>query len=219
MAERIFESIRDSQEIGTTLNLLGEMEEDASVSQRSIAKKLGVAVGLTNSLIKRCIRKGLIKVSDAPARRYAYYLTPKGFQEKARLTATYLSVSLDFFRTARSQYGDIADECLTRGWTHVAIYGATELTEIATLAGNEIGLKFAAIIDPKRNTREFCGVPVQQTPNAPKGERPFDAIIIADITAPQLVYDELTALLPAERVLVVDLLRVSSKTAKGAQVD
>ena len=46
--------------------------------------------------------KGLVKMSQVPLNRYAYYLTPQGFAEKSRLTAEYLSVSFNFFRRARN---------------------------------------------------------------------------------------------------------------------
>ena len=48
------------------------------------------------------MKKGFVKAKAAPYKRYAYYLTPKGFNEKSRLVAQYLEVSLDFFRTART---------------------------------------------------------------------------------------------------------------------
>ncbi len=82
-----------------TLGLLTAVEANSQLTQRSAAKELGVALGLVNAYLKRCIRKGLIKVKQAPANRYAYYVTPKGFAEKSRLTVEYLSVSLAFFRS------------------------------------------------------------------------------------------------------------------------
>ncbi|MGL4729464.1 MAG: winged helix-turn-helix transcriptional regulator, partial [Bosea sp. (in: a-proteobacteria)] len=73
--------------------LLASVEREAHVSQRKLASELGVALGLVNTYIKRCVKKGLIKVQEVPSRRYAYYLTPHGFAEKSRLTAEYLSWS------------------------------------------------------------------------------------------------------------------------------
>lgn len=74
------------------LSLLNSVQ-DGATSQRRIAADLGIALGLVNAYLKRCIRKGLVKVSEAPAHRYAYYLTPHGFAEKSRLTVEYLSSS------------------------------------------------------------------------------------------------------------------------------
>jgi len=79
-----------------TLELLEAIEARSDVTQRHLADRLGVALGLANSYLKRCARKGLIKVHQAPANRYLYYLTPQGFAEKARLTGEYLTSSLDF---------------------------------------------------------------------------------------------------------------------------
>ena len=72
------------------LNLLDVVEENSAITQRSLAAELGVALGLTNTYLKRCAKKGFIKVQQVPSNRYAYYLTPHGFAEKSRLTAEYL---------------------------------------------------------------------------------------------------------------------------------
>ena len=66
------------------LGLLEFVERNGAQSQRHIAAELGIALGLVNAYLKRCVKKGLIKVSSAPARQYAYYLTPQGFAEKSR---------------------------------------------------------------------------------------------------------------------------------------
>src|SRR5947209_18495801 len=84
------------------LGLLNSVE-DGATSQRRIASELGVALGLVNAYLKRCVKKGLVKVSEAPTRRYAYYLTPRGFAEKSRLTVEYLSSSFSFFRQAKAE--------------------------------------------------------------------------------------------------------------------
>src|SRR3546814_20398762 len=87
--------------------MLDVIETRDHVTQRSLAGELGIALGLTNIYLKRCINKGLIKVRKAPARRYAYYVTAKGFSEKARLTSEYLTRSLSLFRLAREDCSDV----------------------------------------------------------------------------------------------------------------
>src|SRR3546814_593722 len=86
-----------------TRGLLRAVQENSALTQRSMARELGIALGLANAYLKRCVRKGYIKVRQAPPNRYAYYLTPQGFAEKTRLTSEYLSSSFRFFRRARSQ--------------------------------------------------------------------------------------------------------------------
>src|SRR5262245_40717266 len=77
---------RNSESNRIRLGLLESAERDSAQSQRRLAAGLGIAVGLVNIYLKRCVKKGLLKMTEAPARRYAYYLTPSGFSEKARLT-------------------------------------------------------------------------------------------------------------------------------------
>ena len=85
------------------LEVLSAVERDSRITQRSLSRELGIALGLANAYLKRCAKKGLIKIRQVPLNRYAYYLTPKGFAEKSRLTAEYLAVSFNFFRDAREQ--------------------------------------------------------------------------------------------------------------------
>ena len=79
-------------EIGIILGMLSAVERDSNVTQRHLARELGIALGLANAYLKRCAKKGFIKIRQVPLNRYAYYLTPRGFAEKSRLTAEYLSV-------------------------------------------------------------------------------------------------------------------------------
>ena len=64
-----------------TLEILQVIDSKKDVTQRHLASRLDVALGLANSYLKRCVHKGLIKIQQAPANRYFYYLTPKGFSE------------------------------------------------------------------------------------------------------------------------------------------
>src|SRR5579872_4632175 len=98
------------------LGLLESVERDGAQSQRRLAGELGIALGLVNAYIKRCINKGLLKVNQVPAGRYAYYLTPHGFAEKSRLTVEYLSYSFSFFRHAREDCAAVLRAAHARGF-------------------------------------------------------------------------------------------------------
>src|SRR5258708_1650936 len=118
---------RDKAENEILLGVLDLVERDPSLTQRSVARELGIALGLANTYLKRCIHKGLIKVSQVPPRRYAYYLTPQGFTEKSRLTATYLAYSFSFFRQARAQFADIFASAVARNQRRLALIGEGDL--------------------------------------------------------------------------------------------
>lgn len=187
-------------------DLLRSLERDAHVSQRQLATELGVALGLINAYLKRCVKKGLIKVRRAPRRRYAYYLTPRGFAEKTRLTAEFLSWSLSFFRQARAQCGALMEEASTRGWRTLALLGASELAEIAILCAAEHGLAVAAVVDSGVLKPRIGGVPVY--PEIASGLTDADGWIITGIHDAQALYDELALLVGPSRILFPNLVPI-----------
>jgi len=69
-----------------SFQLLEEISGNEEQTRRDLSKKLGLALGLINSYIKKIASKGCITVSTIPENRYKYYLTPYGFAEKTRLT-------------------------------------------------------------------------------------------------------------------------------------
>src|SRR5262245_22947851 len=123
------------------LGLLDAVEQDRAQSQRLLASELGIALGLVNAYLKRCVKKGLVKVRSAPARRYAYYLTPQGFAEKSRLTVDYLSYSFGFFRQAKTDCSELFRAASARGVEKVLLAGQSDLAEIASLCAMEHGVK------------------------------------------------------------------------------
>jgi len=71
----------DNQDL-RTLKILEEIEKDKTPSQRYLAGKLNISLGLVNSFIKRLAQKGLFKIKNIPKNRVKYILTPKGAAEK-----------------------------------------------------------------------------------------------------------------------------------------
>jgi DNA-binding MarR family transcriptional regulator len=189
------------------------VQADSAVTQRSLARELGIALGIANATLRRCVDKGLIKVRQAPARRYAYYLTPHGFAEKSRLTAEYLTDSFRFFRDARSQCEALLAGCAARGWRRIALAGAGELAEIAQLCSANAGVELVAVIDRRQAGRTFGGLPVvADLAHVPGGT--VDAVVVTDVNAPQENFDAMrTAAVmigfDADRILAPKLLRVS----------
>ncbi len=190
-----------------TLGMLNMVHDNSATSQRSMAGDLGIALGLANAYLKRCVKKGLIKIRQAPANRYAYYLTPKGFAEKSRLTAEFLSESFKLFRRARTESVDLFNLCRNRKWNRIALYGISDLTEIITLSAKDFPIELIAVIDKTSGATEFSGLPVvSEIP----GTETVDAVIICAINDSQPAYDDACAKFPPERVLVYKFLGVST---------
>jgi DNA-binding MarR family transcriptional regulator len=198
--------------LGVMLGTLTAVHTNSGISQRSLARELGIALGLANAYLKRCARKGLIKVHAAPARRYSYYLTPKGFAEKSRLTIAYLACSLSFFRDARESCAAVLESAGKRGWSRIVLVGASDLAEISAICALDSGIVIVAVIDPSASGLRIAGLPIVQSFAAVEGN--YDGIIVTDLNATHEVFDDAVSRFGAEKVLAPSLLGL----ATGAQV-
>lgn len=196
------------------LGLLDAVEQNQAQSQRLLASELGIALGLVNAYLKRCIKKGLVKVRSAPARRYAYYLTPQGFAEKSRLTVDYLSYSFGFFRQAKTDCSALFKAASARGVEKVLLVGQTDLAEIASLCAIEHGIKIAGIVQQGAARPEFIGLLVFE--NFEAVTSPFDAVLITDVLKPRETCEAAVSRFGVERVLVPDLLGVRMRQKSEA---
>src|ERR1700704_3093358 len=212
--DRLLHTEHENERI--VLGLLNSADHDGGSSQRHIAAELGIALGLVNAYLKRCVKKGLVKVHDAPARRYAYYLTPQGFAEKSRLTVQYLSNSFSFFRLAKSDCARVFAAAKANGFDRLVLAGKSDLAEIAILCAVEAAVKIVAIVDPRSDDAQFVGVDVVRSYADMKKE--FDAVIVTDVTRAKLSFDAAVEACGAERVLAPALLglRPPAKATEGA---
>jgi DNA-binding MarR family transcriptional regulator len=188
------------------LGLLESVERDGAKSQRRLATELGVALGLVNAYVKRCVNKGLLKVTQAPAGRFAYYLTPHGFAEKSRLTVEYLSYSFSFFRQAKADCLAVVDQARAQGFTRLVLAGRSDLAEIAAICALESNVKVIAVVDAKFAGSRFMGVTAAKSyGDLPEG---FDAVIVTDLTDAAETARQAIARVGGGRVLIPNLLRV-----------
>lgn len=210
---RLPEVLHDREgDSGIVLELLKSVEQDGGQSQRRLAAELGIALGLVNAYLKRCVSKGLVKVQNVPARRYAYYLTPQGFAEKSRLTVDYLSSSFSFFREAKADCLAMFETGRTLGLKSVVLVGRSDLAEIAVICGIESQIEIVALVDPKSTPGHFLGVPVAASFDGVTTG--FDAVVITDLEDPYGSWERARARFGESRVLIPRLLGVS-KSAQG----
>jgi DNA-binding MarR family transcriptional regulator len=201
----------ESDNARIVLGLLESVERDGAQSQRKLASDLGIALGLVNAYLKRCVKKGLLKIGEVPPRRYAYYLTPHGFAEKSRLTVEYLSSSFSFFRRAREDCSSVLKAAHARGWNRIALIGVSDLAEVATICALEQGITIVAVVDAEATRDRFVGIPVVRSLDAVPGG--FDALIITDLASTRETMKAALTALEAERVFVPVLLRMGPDRA------
>ncbi len=191
---------------GITLGLLESVERDGMRSQRHLASELGIALGLVNAYVKRCINKGWLKVTQAPAGRYAYYLTPRGFSEKSRLTVQYLSYSFSFFREAKADCIRLFEGARSQGLTRLILVGRSELAEIAAICAHDCEIEIVGVMDPRADAPQLMRFPMFTSFEAVQVQ--FDAVVIADLVEPQVAAAEAIERFGAARVLIPHVLHV-----------
>lgn len=135
---------RDEQMI---LNLLSAIEEEPNTTQKDLATRLGVAVGVVNSYLKRVIYKGYVKTMSLQRRRLRYLLTSNGIKEKTRLTYEFLKYSYIYIREIRRKTREILSPLARQGKKRIVFYGGGEIAELAYLTVRELGMTLVTVLD------------------------------------------------------------------------
>jgi len=160
------------------LFVLQEVEQNPLLTQRSLAKKLGVALGLTNLYLKRLVKKGYVKITTIPRNRIRYILTPYGFAEKSRLTYEYLQYSLTYYRDIRHRLNHTLAVLEKAGVKRIVVFGVGELAELAYLSIQESNLVLVGFAADGPGDR-FLSLP-RGTLDSVK-EWNFDTILISEL--------------------------------------
>ena len=195
----------DKTGLQTEIDLLAALERREVVTQPALAKRLSISVGMVNALLKRAVRKGLVKAKAAPYKRWAYYVTPEGFQEKSRLVAQYLDASLAFFRMARREYRVLFLDGRRMGFRRFVLVGRGEVAEIALLAALEADAELVGILDRESNADRLHGLPVLRSLEEAEA---WDALVITESRHPQEAFETLRDTVPARQVLAPSFLRI-----------
>ncbi len=188
------------------LEILAAIEEGTPLTQRALARRLGVALGLTNLYLKRLAKKGFIKIVEFPRKpaardRLRYLLTPRGIAEKARLTYEHMAYALLLYRRARQTLREPLSVLAGNGMKRIVLYGTGEAAEVAYLTLKEFGLEPVGIFSREAGGH-FLGFPVQAVTEL-AGEE-FDGLILATFERPEQHVAELSSLgLPKEKILTL----------------
>jgi DNA-binding MarR family transcriptional regulator len=137
--------------------ILDELSNNDALTQRDLSKRMGIALGLVNSYIKNLMAKGYITVRNIPSRRYAYYLTPKGFAEKSRLAYDLLQDYTRIYREAKNNYRQLFFELERAGAKRIVFAGADEVAEFAYITLQDTKLELAGVVDNDRASEMFFG--------------------------------------------------------------
>ncbi|HCU06995.1 MAG TPA: hypothetical protein DIC42_05405 [Holosporales bacterium] len=185
-----FQKIRSQTEKDVMVRLLTSIDQKSDFTQRGLAKDLGIALGLMNQYLKRCVVKGWVRGTQISPKRMTYFLTPEGFKEKSHMVKDYLARSMNFFKDARTQCGEAFELCKAQGWSKIALVGDGDLADIAKLVATDSAFKIE-VVSAQMNLKKY------------------DALIVTDVVNPQGTYDALKHKVDCGRLLTLNLLHIS----------
>ena len=171
------------------LRMLQAIAEGDRVTQRSLAGKLGIALGLANVYCKRLVRKGFVKCVNVQSNRLRYLLTPKGIAEKTRLTYEFMGYSLYLYSQVRFHLQAVLEPYGLRNRKRVAVYGTGEAAELAFLSIAELGLELVAVFGDGAGGRYFLGQPVRDI--AAHDQVAFDVLLLATLEPCEQIVEDL----------------------------
>ena len=169
--------------------LMSEIAGEEPVSQRELARRLGIALGLVNSYLKNLVAKGYVRVRTFPKNRYAYLLTPRGIAEKSRLAYQHLSYFTDLYTITRQDYRVLFQSLKRAGASKVVFCGVDEVAEIAYLSLREAGMELAAVVDDEHQGEVFFDRDISHLSKALELENCM--IVISSLKRGWQLFDEL----------------------------
>ncbi|MBI4445350.1 MAG: winged helix-turn-helix transcriptional regulator [Acidobacteria bacterium] len=141
--------------------ILSEIDAGRSVTQRLLARELGIALGLTNLLMKRLIERGFVKTKREKGRRTVkYFLTRSGATEKARLSRMYLENTLRLYTETRERIREALYRMEARDGKilqRIIFFGAGDVAEIAFITLNRSRFELVGVVDDQSQGQEFLG--------------------------------------------------------------
>jgi hypothetical protein len=192
--------------------ILDQLEAGRPVSQRSLSGELGIALGLTNLLVRRMMHKGWVQLVRVPPNRYRYFLTPAGLAEKARRSRAYFASTVDFYVQARDRIRQVLDATSANwdafgGPKDLVFFYAGEIAEIGYVCLHDTDFRLVGVVDPSHAARPFFGIPVHSLSalhNTRLAGESFSVLVVmsfSDTTETQALLD--TRAVPGSKVVWV----------------
>ena len=162
-----------------SLRILDEVAKEPAVTQRALAHRLGIALGLTNTYIKRLYIKGHIKIKNLPKNRLKYIITPEGLIEKSKLTYGYMHRSITYFRDVREKIEQAYARMTASGVSKILLWGDGEIAELCYISTRGLPLKIIGVVDGISRKKGFFDCDLYTKEEVRHID--FDAILVASI--------------------------------------
>lgn len=103
----------------THYSLLKTLEDNPSLSQRDLAKRLGISLGKVNFCLNALVGKGFLKINNFRNSNnklaYAYVLTPRGIEMRAKMTVQFLKYKVQEYERLKAEIEELMREVEAQG--------------------------------------------------------------------------------------------------------
>lgn len=162
------------------LRLLSEIDRTPEVSQRDLSQRIGVALGLTNIVLRNLTQKGYVRISKAGWKRWIYLLTPDGVTRKLQLMTGYIHRVMDQYREVRETLREQLIPLALHSESRIAIYGTGDFAELVYLGLKEHRIEEIDIFEAiSVEGAVFLGIPVHEIGSIQANQ--YDKIIVGSI--------------------------------------
>ena len=187
------------------LELLQELEKNPIISQRELSHKFGIALGLTNACLKRMARRGWIRITGFNHHKIGYYLTPKGFAEKTKLTLHLVSWTVQHYSALKDIIGKRFLEMQNKGMKRIVFYGVSEEMEVAYITLQGVNMKLVGIVEDEDKIvrKEIFGIELKDIHQI-ESLNP-DAVLITSLAGREEKREKLKNILDIQRIQVSDI--------------
>lgn len=177
-----------------TLEILRRIHRQTSVSQRSLASHTGIALGLTNSLVRRLVKQGFVRIRRIRSNHVHYLLTPRGAAEMARRAADSLENTLRLYTATRDrirrQLARLQQAFPDRP-PRIVLYGAGDVGELVYIGLNGSALRLVAVVDDFKSGRRFFGHDIRLPESVVAEPGDFDYVVVATFRKAHLIQTRL----------------------------
>ena len=139
------------------LDTLLEIKDNPSLSQRSLAHKLNISLGLTNAILQNLIHRGWVKAQKMTGRKILYLITPKGMVQATNFIYDRVRETQHYYQYAKDLLTIHFTNLYDKGARRAVVYGTGQLAEITYLSLLDSPLKLHSILTDDSSKKKFLG--------------------------------------------------------------
>jgi len=139
------------------LDTLLEIKDNPSLSQRSLAHKLNISLGLTNAILQNLIHRGWVKAQKMTGRKILYLITPQGMARAANLVYDRFRETQNYYQYTKELLTSYLTDLYNQGKRRAVIYGTNQLAEITYLSLLDSPIKLHSILTDDSSKKKFLG--------------------------------------------------------------